>query len=122
MAENIMMGPIRGGCRNEVECENIFGTDEWSALRRGILLRDPMCRICGLRPSKEVHHIRPRFLKGKNHPRNLIGLCLECHDEVHRRINQGIKEVLERSLDINPSNDPYHKQTAKLDDWMGGIE
>ena len=77
-----------------------FGSDVWNALEKAILIRDPMCRICGQRESREVHHIRPRHLKGKDHPRNLIGLCLECHDEVHRRIDRGIQDVLESSLGI----------------------
>lgn len=46
----------------------------------------------------EVHHIRPRYLRGKNHPRNLVCLCTKCHDEVHRRIESGICDAIARSL------------------------
>lgn len=89
----------------------MFGSDEWAALKRGVLLRDPVCQMCGIRPTKEVHHIRPRFLKGTNHPRNLIGLCLECHDEVHRYIEDGIQKVLEDSLSIDPPGPPKGQTT-----------
>lgn len=90
LVSELMKGPITGGLRKEIPIENMFGSDEWQGLRRGVMLRDPICRICGERPTKEVHHIRPRYLGGKNHPRNLIGLCLECHDEVHRYIEYGL--------------------------------
>lgn len=92
------------------------------------MLRDPICRICGKRPTKEVHHIRPRFLKGTDHPRNLIGLCLECHDEVHRKIDNGIQTALMESLDINPPASEYEpieietpagkRKTKNLEHWL----
>lgn len=97
----VMKGPIEGGTMADCSSAcSTFGSDVWNALEKAILIRDPMCRICGQRESREVHHIRPRHLKGKDHPRNLIGLCLECHDEVHRRIDRGIQDVLESSLGI----------------------
>ena len=76
-----------------------FGGEIWEGEKRCILIRDPVCRICGVRPSVEVHHIRPKHLKGNpQHPRNLIGLCMRCHDEVHRRIDKGIQEAIDESL------------------------
>jgi len=104
LESEIMKGPIVGGTM--AECSSmcaLFGSDIWKALEKAILVRDRTCRICGQRESREVHHIRPRHLKGHNHPRNLIGICLECHDEVHRRIDRGIQDVLESSMDIRPA-------------------
>ena len=111
LMRELMKGPIKGGTMSEPSSVcSLFGSDLWTALQRAVLIRDEYCMICHHRPSKEVHHIRPRHLKGKDHPRNLIGLCLECHDEVHRRIDSGIQRELESSLEIDISM----KQT-KLD-------
>lgn len=102
LVDEVLKGPIVGGTMAEPSSVcSMFGSDVWSALQKAVLIRDGMCMICGQRPSAEVHHIRPRHLKGKDHPRNLIGLCLECHDEVHRIIDDGIQSVLESSLKIN---------------------
>lgn len=101
LLSELLKGPIKGGTLSDViyECQT-FGSDLWVALQKAILIRDPMCKICNQRPSREVHHIRPRHYGGKNHPRNLVGLCLECHDEVHRKIDLGVQRTLEKSLDI----------------------
>lgn len=107
--------PIRGGTQADVPYKSYhtFGSaSEWIALHDAVYVRDGnKCRICG-GPAEEVHHIRPRFLKGYNHPRNLITLCRECHDEVHRRIDDGIRQVLENSLDFKP------KKEASLERFM----
>jgi 5-methylcytosine-specific restriction protein A len=51
----------------------------WEKLRQFVLYRDPVCQVCGLRPSTEVDHIIP----GDNHsPANLQGICADpCHKE-----------------------------------------
>lgn len=105
MLEELLKGPMEGGTMAPLPaiCSD-FGTMTWTALQSAVLLRDEMCMICGQKPSKEVHHIRPRHLKGHDHPRNLIGLCLDCHDEVHRKIDEGIQKVCEESLHIRPVN------------------
>lgn len=111
----VMKGPIEGGTLAPPPVEgHMFGTDQWHALQKAVLIRDSMCRICGQKPSQEVHHIRPRHLKGQDHPRNLIGLCLDCHDEVHRRIDNGIQEVCVQSLKIKPP-----KAQTTLEDVIG---
>ena len=77
----------------------LFGSSScWEAFRLCVLMRDDdKCRICG-KPAREVHHIRPRYLKGKDHPRNLIALCEKCHDDVHLMIEEGIEKVLGESI------------------------
>ena len=105
--EGIMDGPIAGGVQGsdtqDPEYSWTFGSGVWEGEKKCIIIRDPVCRICGKNPAVEVHHIRPKHLKGSpTNPRNLIGLCLDCHDEVHRRIDQGIKQVISDSLDIKP--------------------
>ena len=56
------------------------------------------CYFCGNEAS-EVHHIRPRQLKGSDHPGNLIPLCELCHDEIHRRYDQAFKEAIKSSME-----------------------
>lgn len=100
--------PIKGGTQADVPYDSYhtFGNaSEWIAMHDAVFIRDGnKCRICG-GPAEEVHHIRPRFLKGHNHPRNLISLCRNCHDEVHRRIDEGIRQALEDSLDFSPKKE-----------------
>lgn len=105
MIAEILAGPNLHGVQG-TQIENpdftwVFGSDIWKAEQKCILLRDPVCRMCGKNPSVEVHHIRPKHLKGNpEHPRNLIGLCMECHDEVHRRIDAGIQTAIDESLKV----------------------
>lgn len=98
------LGPQPGGVlRSDRDLPDycFWGSDLWEIHKAVIKIRDPMCRICMKNPTTEIHHIRPKHLKGSYyHPRNLIGLCTECHDEVHRRIDQGINDIIESSLSI----------------------
>jgi hypothetical protein len=111
--EQMKEGPMPGGTNMDITREGwTFGSSYWDAVQGAIRLRDPMCRICGVRPTREVHHIRPRFLKGSDHPRNLVGLCFECHDEVHRAIDRGIRQTLEGSLGVT-----VPIQAVTLDDF-----
>lgn len=51
-------------------------------------------------------------------PENLVCLCVDCHDEVHRRINEGIRKVLVDSLDLANRPD-MDNRSASLDDFTG---
>lgn len=46
-----------------------------------------VCEMCGKQVAEagdlDVHHIRYRSLGGGNEPTNLIGLCRQCHSNVH---------------------------------------
>lgn len=53
----------------------------WRKLRRLILNRDPICKICGRRPSTEVDHLVPLAAGGDNSPTNLQGVCKRCHSK-----------------------------------------
>lgn len=111
--QELRKGPIQGGTLSDTD-SNVwgFGGSEWDAVRDAIrCMYDDKCAICG-QPAREVHHIRPKHLNGRNHPRNLILLCNDCHDEVHRKIDAGIQKVLEESLEIKPLN------RDNLSKWM----
>lgn len=53
--------------------------------RRAIeLARRDWCELCGRPGAVHVHHIRSRGAGGDDVLENLISLCPECHDLVHR--------------------------------------
>ena len=106
--EQYRLGPKKGGVmRTDRDLPDycMWASDLWEVHRIVIKIRDPVCRICGKNPTTEIHHIRPKHLKGSYyHPRNLIGLCTECHDEVHRKIDQGINDLIEPSISMSIEN------------------
>ena len=59
-------------------------------IRKAVILRDGCkCMECGKSNCKlEVHHIKPRRLKGSNTLSNLITLCKKCHQKT-----EGIEEL-----------------------------
>jgi hypothetical protein len=42
------------------------------------------CLLCGERKIENYHHIMPKRSLGSNTHRNLAGLCVSCHDKVHK--------------------------------------
>lgn len=59
-----------------------YRSREWRELRAYVLKRDPTCRTpgCG-KPSVAVDHIVQRAKGGADHPSNLRGLCIPCHNQ-----------------------------------------
>jgi 5-methylcytosine-specific restriction enzyme A len=53
----------------------------WTATRRRVLIRDPICRLCGQAPSTEVHHPE----QGVEDEALLMGVCSPCHAAVTAR-------------------------------------
>jgi 5-methylcytosine-specific restriction protein A len=52
---------------------------DWRALRVEVMRRDPICRICGAKPSRHADHIVPRARGGSDDVSNLQGVCHSCH-------------------------------------------
>lgn len=49
----------------------------WSKIRAKVLARDPICKICGVRPSSHCDHIKA---KTDAHAQDrLQGVCATCH-------------------------------------------
>lgn len=115
------LGPVKGGViqtDKDLPDYCIWYSDLWEAHKAAIKLRDPLCRICNKNPTEEIHHIRPRFLNGsKLSPRNLIGLCRECHDEVHRNIDSNITKIIEESLAV-----PIDNAQRTLEGWDDEVD
>jgi hypothetical protein len=62
-------------------------------------LRAQPCRACKERAGRELHHLVPRSQRGDDVIENLVGICTECHDKLHRglqsvRIYLAIGETL----------------------------
>ena len=58
----------------------------YESLRQQILRRDGWrCQACGAMSNLEVHHMEFRSHSGADSEENLITLCAECHERVHRR-------------------------------------
>lgn len=67
------------------------------AFRQAVLLRDPVCRLCGVAPSVDAHHILPKGRGGSDNPENGAGLDRKCHDYITHTV-QG--QRLARSLGL----------------------
>jgi 5-methylcytosine-specific restriction endonuclease McrA len=58
---------------------------QYDQLRNQVLRRDDWrCQICGSTRNLQVHHKRLRSQQGSDDELNLITLCVDCHEEVHR--------------------------------------
>ena len=68
----------------------------WSA---AILQRDPTCRLCHKKPSRDPHHIfaKSRHAHLRFDLRNGIGLCARCHMDMHHDPVRPVL-VLERQM------------------------
>jgi len=57
----------------------------WKKLRSKVKFRDKyLCQRCGTGKNLTIHHIVPIKDGGKNEMRNLITLCLSCHNIVEK--------------------------------------
>ena len=56
-----------------------YGGAVWRALRRAVLARDPLCKICLRRDAKHADHIVAKKDGGTNAMSNLRGVCASCH-------------------------------------------
>jgi len=59
--------------------------EPYAELRRIVLERDGWrCQQCGSFRNLDVHHVRRRSALGDDAETNLITLCRECHQILHR--------------------------------------
>ncbi len=58
----------------------------YGKLHRQVLERDGWrCQVCGSMQNLQVHHLKFRSQSGGDEEQNLITLCAECHEWMHRR-------------------------------------
>lgn len=64
----------------------LYKTAVWLKMSAFVMSRDPICKICGTRPSTDADHIKPH----KGDPvlfydvGNLQGACKQCHSKKTR--------------------------------------
>ena len=46
--------------------------------------QDGLCLLCRKREIEHYHHIVPRSRRGSNTVNNIAGLCMKCHEKVHK--------------------------------------
>lgn len=55
----------------------------WAKIRARILERDPICKLCGVRPSTHCDHTVPK--EDRHGDEDLQGVCGICHDQKSSR-------------------------------------
>ena len=59
--------------------------EPYEQLRKQVLRRDGwQCQVCGSRQNLQVHHKQLRSQQGADDGSNLIALCADCHETLHR--------------------------------------
>ena len=53
--------------------------ERWRRMRKMVLERDPMCKVCRVKPSTQADHITPKSQGGRDAMENLRGICEPCH-------------------------------------------
>jgi 5-methylcytosine-specific restriction endonuclease McrA len=58
----------------------------YAKLQRQVLERDGWrCQVCGSMQNLQAHHLKFRSHSGSDEEQNLITLCAECHERMHRK-------------------------------------
>lgn len=72
----------------------------WTKIRARILARDPVCKICGVRPSTHCDHI---VAKADDHSETgLQGVCGPCHDQKSAREGAAAAKAADRPTRKRP--------------------
>ncbi len=67
---------------------------DYLANRAVTLREEPICRMCGQRPSVTVDHIIPKSRGGSDEPSNLRGACQACHNKrSQQQAKEGRREI-----------------------------
>jgi predicted HNH restriction endonuclease len=60
---------------------------DYRVLRHQVLNRDGWhCQLCGTSNNLHIHQLKSRSRLGDDALRNLITLCADCHETIHRRL------------------------------------
>jgi hypothetical protein len=88
-----------------------------------------MCAVCNRLHGVQVHHIKPRNLGGTDDASNMIPLCPNCHDEVHKGYEKGrttrvyseeeLRAHLQRTVDLAGRQASYRPGSV---DWGHDID
>lgn len=87
--------------RSDKDIQKIYQTKTWRELRKAYLMQHPLCEMClgkdVVKPTQEIHHKVPistgttpeEMMDIAFDSNNLIGLCKECHHEIHKEMKSG---------------------------------
>lgn len=83
-----------------------YNSKYWKELRNRYIRQHPLCKMCAMEgrsvPAEHVHHVVP-FMQGKTKKErwslllnynNLMSLCRECHQKIHREMKHEKDAVL----------------------------
>ena len=85
--------------RRRAATAGVYKRKRWEIVRRFVLNRDPICKVCDKRLSTEVDHIVPLAEGGNPYdPAGLQGICSPCHRAKTRAENA--RRPLPRSGDL----------------------
>lgn len=82
---------------NKAAYQDVYNTPRWKRLRSVKVRNNPLCEEClrkgVVKQVEEVHHIVPFDIDNFSEELaynydNLISLCIECHKEAHKKLNQ----------------------------------
>jgi len=74
----------------------------WVDMRHVVLVEEPVCRICGRKPSSQVDHIIPLCKGGTDSRDNLQGICFDCH-EIKTANDLGVRPARKIGIDGYPA-------------------
>jgi 5-methylcytosine-specific restriction endonuclease McrA len=72
-----------------------------------------MCEFCNERMGKEIHHLNPQkdadddgFIGSmhKNHKANLVSICEECHDRLHKEERESTSDTVRKIVKKKTTN------------------
>ncbi len=70
-------------------CRQVVGkrrhySGSWSRLSKALRQNHPLCQVCGVLPSEQVHHVVPVQVDRRLmlDPRNLVVCCRACHEKL----------------------------------------
>ena len=81
-------------------CKVLKNYINFSFLNLSLKLKTSVCEICKKRNSVDIHHLQyqsnadnQNFIgyTPKNSLGNLLAVCQECHDDIHKRNSENIK-------------------------------
>ena len=68
-----------------------------------------VCPLCGA-PIEHYHHIIPRSQGGSDLPENILGVCMKCHERIHKgELITGMKGVMKKYGALSVLNSGFPK-------------
>ena len=73
------------------ESKRWYSRRHWYDLRKLVLAREPICRICNRNPSTVADHVVPHLGRWELFAdlSNLEGICKQCHDRKTAKMDRG---------------------------------